>query len=335
MHHTKSSNYALNERSPLLGDVRNAIRLRHFSIRTEEAYVHWIKRYIYFFNVRHPQEMGVAEIRQFLTHLAIKDNVAPSTQNQARSALLFLYRHVLKCEIEKVDEVEQAKGRETLPVVFSPKEVKAVLEKMEGTNILRAKLLYGAGMRLIECLRMRVQDLDFDYDHITIRNGKGAKDRVTILPEPIKSHLLLHLKRVKLLHEEDVLNGFGTVHLPYALAKKYPNAAAEWKWQYVFPSSRLSVDPRSGLKQRHHADPSVLQKAVKKAIRKAGITKNAGCHTFRHSFATHLLENGYDIRTVQELLGHKDVRTTMIYTHVMNKGGKGVKSPLAFLEQAG
>ena len=311
----------------LLDRVRDAIRVKHYSIRTEQAYVNWIKRYIYFHNVRHPAEMGAAEVEAFLTHLAVNENVAASTQNQALSALLFLYREVLKKDPGPIDAL-RAKKPKRLPTVLTKDEVRRVLDHLSSTHQLMARLLYGSGLRLMECLRLRVKDLDFAQRAIIVRDGKGEKDRVTMLPESLVAPLQDHLRSVERLHEEDLARGFGAVYLPYALERKYPNANREWIWQYVFPSQRLSVDPRSGVVRRHHLDESGLQKAVRAAAQAAGMTKKVSCHTFRHSFATHLLENGYDIRTVQELLGHKSVRTTMIYTHVLNRGGLVVRSPL-------
>jgi integron integrase len=312
----------------LLDQVRESIRLRHYSLRTEESYVGWIRQFIVFHHMRHPTEMGQAEISQFLTHLAVKRRVTASTQNQALSALVFLYRHVLKKDLGDINPWEQAKRPQRLPLVFSRGEVRAVLSQLEGTEWLMASLLYGAGLRLMECLRLRVKDLDFEYRQIVVRDGKGQKDRVTPFPAALIEPLRQHLSKVKVLHEQDLKEGFGEVWLPDALCRKYPNAAKEWGWQYVFPSRKRSVDPRSVAVRRHHLDENTLQRAVSGAIRAAQLTKPGSCHTFRHSFATHLLEAGYDIRTVQELLGHQDVRTTMIYTHVMNKGGKGVLSPL-------
>jgi len=312
----------------LLDQVRYVIRVKHFSIRTEEAYVNWIRKFILFHNKRHPIEMGEHDVSQFLTYLAVKKRVAASTQNQALAAILFLYRDVLKKDLGWLDDVERAKRPGRLPVVFSKQEVDEILVRLEGTKWLMASLLYGSGLRLMECIRLRVKDLDFGYDQLVIRDGKGQKDRVTMLPLSLKEPLQRHLAKVKAIHEEDLRAGFGRVHLPFALNRKYPNAELEWGWQYVFPSSKRSKDPRTGIVRRHHIDESVLQRSVKVAIRAASITKHGSCHTFRHSFATHLLEDGYDIRTVQELLGHKDVSTTMIYTHVLNKGGKAVKSPL-------
>jgi integron integrase len=267
-------------------------------------------------------------VSRYLTHLAVNQKVTASTQNQALSALLFLYRNVLKRELGQFQDIEKAKRPQRLPMVFTREEVRAVLAQLEGTEWLMASLLYGAGLRLMECLRLRAKDLDFGYRQVAVRDGKGQKDRVTPLPEALIKPLQRHLERVKALHTADLKEGFGEVYLPDALARKYPNACREWGWQYVFPSSKRSVDPRSGAVRRHHQDENTLQRAVGAAVRRAGLIKPGSCHTFRHSFATHLLENGYDIRTVQELLGHQDVRTTMIYTHVMNKGGKGVRSPL-------
>jgi integron integrase len=298
------------------------------SYQTEKAYVDWIRRFIIFHNKRHPKEMGATEIRDFLAHLVNDRNVAPSTQNQALHALLFLYREVLQIELPLIGDLQPAKKSRRAPVVFTRDEVQAILSQMEGTKRMMASLLYGTGMRLIELLRLRVKDIDFQMNQITVRQGKGGKDRVTMLPQSLKGPLRQHLVKVKQAHEIDLREGFGNVELPYALEKKYPQAATEWKWQYVFPAPKRSIDPRTKIERRHHLDPSVLQKAVKEAMRKAGITKHGNCHTFRHSFATHLLEAGYDIRTVQELLGHADVSTTMVYTHVLNAGGLGVRSPL-------
>jgi len=302
--------------------------MRHLSLRTEDAYVAWIKRYILFHRKRHPAEMGEEEIRQFISDLAVNHRISASTQTVALSALLFLYRDVLKKELPYVSNIERAQRRRKLPVVFTRDEVRQVLTSLTGTQSLIGRILYGSGLRLMECLRIRVKDLDFTYGQITIRDGKGEKDRVTMLPESLRKSLERHLQKVKLLHEDDLDAGFGEVHLPYALGRKYPRAAREWRWQYVFPAGNRSIDPRSGLERRHHVSESAVQAAVKRAVSSAGLAKRGSCHTFRHSFATHLLEDGYDIRTVQELLGHKDVRTTMIYTHVLNRGGRGVRSPL-------
>jgi len=315
-------------KTKLLDQMRDVLRLKHLSLRTEEAYVSWVKRFILFHHKRHPADMGAPEIRAFLTHLAVHGKVAASTQNGALNALLFLYRHVLKQPFPALGEIERAKGPHRVPIVFTPGEVKAVLAQLSGTNYLMASLLYGAGLRLMECVRLRVHNLDFAYHQITVHDGKGARDRVTMLPRALAELLQRHLTTVKWLHEEELRAGYGDVYLPYAFARKEPHAGTSWLWQYVFPAAKRSVDPRSGIERRHHVSEAVLQRAVKHAIRQAGIQKRGSCHTFRHSFATHLLENGYDIRTVQELLGHKDVSTTMIYTHVLQRGGKGVRSPL-------
>jgi integron integrase len=314
--------------SLLLDQVRGQIRTLHYSLRTEEAYLKWIREFILFHGKRHPNQMGASEISRFLSHLATKRNVSASTQNQALSALLFLYRQVLDQPIEWVDNIERAKKPQRLPVVFRREEVKAVLNHLRGEMWLMAALLYGSGLRLMECLRLRVKDVDFVQSQLIVREGKGHKDRVTMLPASLVEPLTRQLERVKALHETDLREGYGSVYLPYALARKYPNAEKEWCWQYVFPASKRSVDPRTGRMQRHHIAETALQKAVRGAIIKAGINKPGSCHTLRHSFATHLLEDGYDIRTIQELLGHADVQTTMIYTHALSKGGKAVKSPL-------
>ena len=312
----------------LLDRVHAVARVRHLSSRTEQAYSDWIRRFILFHRKRHPEVMGAEEIRQFLSHLAVEGQVSASTQNVALCALLFLYRDVLEVELPYVAGVLRAKRPARVPVVFTRQEVERLLGSLSGTYALIAGLLYGSGLRLMEAVRLRVKDLDFEYAEILVRDGKGEKDRRTILPRPLREPLRRHLERVKLLHEKDLSEGFGEVYLPYALSRKYPNAAKEWAWQYVFPSSRLSADPRSGVTRRHHASADSVQREVKRAIRAAGITKHGGCHTLRHSFATHLLEDGYDLRTIQELLGHSDVRTTQIYTHVLNRGGRGVRSPL-------
>jgi integron integrase len=312
----------------LLEQVRNAIRLKHYSIGTEQAYTYWVKEFVLFHQKRHPSEMADAEVGQFLTHLAVKRKVAAATQNQAFSALLFLYGEVLNRPLDTVAEIRRAKRPSKLPLVFTRDEVRLLLRRLDGSKWLMASLLYGSGLRLMECLRLRVKDLDFGDAQVLVRDGKGQKDRVTMLPESLKEPLQRHLEKVKALHEKDLKAGFGEVYLPFALERKYPKASRQWGWQYVFPASKLSKDPRSEVIRRHHVDATVLQSAVKEAIRDAGIPKPGTPHTLRHSFATHLLEGGYDIRTVQELLGHKDVSTTMIYAHVLNKGGKGVKSPL-------
>ncbi len=312
----------------LLDQVREHIRVKHYSIRTEQAYLDWVKRFILFHDTRHPSEMGAPEVEAFLTHLAVSRNVSASTQNQALSAILFLYREVLGVELAWLDGVQRAKKPARLPVVLTTTEVRALLAQLEGTHWLMANLLYGAGLRLMECVRLRVKDVDFGMQQVLVRDGKGSKDRVTMLPAALVEPLKTHLERVKALHGHDLSAGFGDVYLPYALERKYPRAGREWGWQYVFPAKRRSTDPRSGKERRHHANEQALQRAVKQAVRASGMPKAASCHTFRHSFATHLLQSGYDIRTVQELLGHKDVSTTMIYTHVLNRGGRGVVSPL-------
>ena len=312
----------------LLDRVHSVARLRHLSLGTERAYSDWIRRFILFHKKRHPSEMGADEVRQFLSHLAVDGNVAASTQNVALCALLFLYRDVLQVELPYVDGIERAKRPTRVPVVFTRQEAERLLAQLSGTYGLIARLLYGSGLRLMEAVRLRVKDVDFEYMEILVRDGKGEKDRRTILPRPLSEPLRHQLERVRLLHEQDLREGFGEVYLPYALARKYPSAPKEWAWQYVFPSTKLSADPRSGIRRRHHASADSVQREVKRAIKAAGITKHGGCHTLRHSFATHLLEDGYDLRTIQELLGHSDVRTTQIYTHVLNKGGRGVRSPL-------
>ena len=312
----------------LLDQVRDKLRVKHYSIRTEQAYLGWIKRYIFFHGKRHPKDMGADEIEAFLTYLAVEGKVAASTQNLAKSALLFLYREVLEIQLPWLDNITQAKAPRRLPVVLTVSEVQNVLSHLSGTHLLIASLLYGGGMRLMEAVRLRVKDVDFVRREILVREGKGFKDRVTMLPEAVIAVLKTHLAKVKALHEEDLAQGYGEVYLPFALDKKYRNAGREWAWQYVFPSKNLSVDPRSGKTRRHHVDEKGVQRAVKQAVRDAELTKPATPHTLRHSFATHLLQSGYDISTVQELLGHSDVSTTMIYTHVLNKGGKGVVSPL-------
>lgn len=312
----------------LLDRVRDKIRVKHYSIRTETQYIQWIRRYIFFHGKRHPREMGAVEVEAFLTHLAVEGNVAASTQNQALSALLFLYREVLEIELPWLDNVTRAKQSQRLPVVLTRNEVRSVLDRMTGTYGLMASILYGTGMRLMECVRLRVKDVDFERGEILIRDGKGAKDRVTMLPGAVVPALRAHLQHRRALFDDDGRAGKATVYLPHALEQKYPNASTEWSWQYCFPSGSFSVDPRSGVERRHHLDEKLLQRAMKKAVQASGMTKLATPHTLRHSFATHLLEGGYDIRTVQELLGHSDVSTTMIYTHVLNKGGRGVTSPL-------
>lgn len=312
----------------LLDQVRHVLRRKHYSIRTEEAYVAWVRRFVLFHDKRHPRELGAAEVESFLTHLAVAGEVAASTQNQAYSALLFLYTEVLQQPFERPVVAARARQPQRMPTVLTREETQAVLSALSGVHQLMAKLLYGSGLRLLECLRLRVKDIDMPQHQLIVRDGKGGKDRVTMLADSLIPPLTEHLARVRLLHEQDTRNGYGHVFLPNALARKLPHAPREWRWQYVFPAERLSSDPRSGVVRRHHADESGLQKAVRRATELANINKRVSCHTFRHSFATHLLEDGYDIRTVQELLGHQDVKTTMIYTHVLNRGGRGVRSPL-------
>jgi integron integrase len=312
----------------LLDQVSDVARLRHLSLRTEQAYRSWIKRFILFHGKRHPRHLDAQAVRSFLTHLAVQERVAASTQNQAFNALLFLYKQVLKVEPPNITGVERAKHSKSLPVVFTREESNAVIAHLSGEERLIASLLYGSGLRLMEAVRLRIKDIDFSRNELTVRDGKGEKDRLTMLPQSLKPALAVQVEAVLRLHREDLKRGWGRVYLPYALERKYQNASAEFLWQYVFPARKTSVDPRSGMTRRHHVSEQNVQRAVKTALRLAGVRKNGSCHTFRHSFATHLLEGGYDIRTVQELLGHKDVRTNMIYTHVLNKGGKGVRSPL-------
>jgi len=311
----------------LLEQVRLAICARHYSNRTEKSYVDWMKRFIIFHHKRHPLEMGEAEINQFLTDLAVKKNVSASTQNQALSALLFLYQHVLKKELQWISPAVRAKKPKRLPSVLTKEEVKAIIERMEGTPKLVATLLYGAGLRLDECLKLRFKDIDFTKIQILVRDGKGQKDRITTLPASVKEPLLAHLRDVYRLHRKDLREGFGRVVLPFALAKKYPNADREWAWQWAFPAPTRYYDKEGKTERRHHLHETVVQKAMRRAVLEAGIGKQATPHVLRHSFATHLLEDGYDIRTIQELLGHSNLNTTMIYTHVLNKGGRGVRSP--------
>ena len=310
-----------------------AIRERHYSRRTEKTYWYWVRYFIFFHAKRHPAEMGAAEISAFLSWLATQRNVAAATQNQALSALLFLYKHVLGHDLPWLGDLVRAQRPVRLPTVLSEAEVRRVLEHTQGVGRLMVGLLYGAGLRQIECLMLRVKDVDFAYRQLVVRDGKGAKDRVTMLPESLVQPLQEHLGRVRSLHRRDVAEGFGAVWLPHALARKYPRAPREWGWQFVFPSANRSADPENGVIRRHHLHPDTLSRIVKRAAQRAGIIKPVSCHTLRHSFATHLLERGHDIRTVQELLGHSDVSTTMIYTHVMNKGARGVKSPLDRLEE--
>jgi integron integrase len=312
----------------LLDQVRQTARLKHFSLRTERAYAQWVYRFVVYHGKRHPREMGAREVQAFLTWLAVERDVAASTQIQALCALLFLYREVLRIDLPRIEEAVRARRSPRVPTVLTRDEVRAVMAQLTGVHALVAGLLYGGGLRLLEALRLRVKDIDFERRAVVVRQGKGDKDRITMLPERLREPLIAHLEKVRALHRRDLDDGFGAVTLPHALARKKLGAEKEWGWQYVFPSGRLSTDPRSGRRGRHHLSESSIQKAVGNAVRRAGIVKPAGCHTLRHSFATHLLEDGYDIRTVQELLGHADVRTTMIYTHVLNRGGRGVRSPL-------
>lgn len=312
----------------LLDQVRDAIRLKHYSYKTEQTYVGWIRRYILFHNKQHPKDMGGAEVEAFLTHLAVESHVSASTQNQALSALLFLYRYVLHQDLHGPIEAVRAKQSRYLPTVLTKAEVKDVLQNLSGSPGLVIQVLYGSGLRLNEGLRLRVKDLDFAQRQIVVRDAKGNESRVTMLPDSLIDPLHAHLQKVRRLHQNDLDQGYGSVYLPFALERKYPYADRSWLWQFVFPSLSRSKDPRSGVVRRHHLHESSVQRSLKQAVREAGIQKRVSCHTFRHSFATHLLENGYDIRTVQELLGHKDVKTTMIYTHVLNRGGRGVRSPL-------
>ena len=312
----------------LLEQVIARLRVKHYSLSTEKVYVDWIKRFVWFHGKRHPKELGAADVEAFLSHLAVERSVSASTQNQAKSALLFLYKEVLQLELPWLDNVTQAKAPKRLPVVMTENEVRAVLARLARAVWLIWSLLYGSGLRIMECLRLRVKDVDLERCEILVREGKGFKDRITMLPTSLVQSLKQQLERVKTLHDEDLLKGYGDVFMPMALDKKYPKAGKAWGWQYIFPSRNMSVDPRSGVVGRHHADDKTIQRAMKKAVTAAEVTKFATPHTFRHSFATHLLQSGYDIRTVQELLGHSDVSTTMIYTHVLNKGGRGVVSPL-------
>lgn len=313
--------------SLLLDQVRDQIRTLHYSIRTEDAYVQWVKQFVLFHKKRHPLEMGEGEVGEFLTYLATERNVSASTQNQALSALLFLYKMVLNRPLENLESLPRPKKPERIPVVFTRDEIRAVMAHIPGDQALMASLLYGSGLRLMECLRLRVKDVDFGQRHIVVRDGKGQRDRVTLLPTSVVGPLRRQIARVAEIHRQDLAEGFGRVYLPFALAKKYPNADLEPGWQYLFPASSRALDPRSQVERRHHEHEAVLQRAVRSAVRKAGVSKPGSCHTFRHSFATHLLENGSDIRTIQELLGHADVRTTMIYTHVLDRGPMGVRSP--------
>lgn len=324
----QTENTPASQPPKLLDQVRDRIRVKHYSIRTETQYVQWIRRFILFHGKRHPRDLGAPEVEAFLTHLAVEGNVAAATQNQALSALLFLYKEVLAIDLPWLNDVTRAKRPKRMPVVMTRDEVNAVLDRMAGVYGLMARLLYGTGMRLMECVRLRVKDVDFARREILIRDGKGAKDRVTMLPEAVVLPLQAHLQQRRALFDDDRQVDKADVYMPDALARKYPGSPTEWGWQYIFPSGSYSIDPRSGAERRHHLDEKLLQRAMKKAVQASGLAKPATPHTLRHSFATHLLEAGYDIRTVQELLGHSDVSTTMIYTHVLNKGGRGVTSPL-------
>jgi integron integrase len=318
-----------SDRAPrLLDQVRDAIRTKHYSFRTEKAYVGWIRRFIVFNGTRHPSELGAAEVARYLQHLAVQGRVAASTQNQAFSALIFLYGEVLHRKLEGLETVVRAKRPQRVPVVLSRSEVATLLRRMDGTPRLMCSLIYGAGLRLLECARLRVKDVDLDRGELTVRDGKGRKDRVTVLPSSLTAPLRAQLDRVGRQHQLDLAHGLGSVELPDALERKYPRAPWEPGWQWVFPATRFYDDPRSGRRRRHHLHETILQREFKVAVRLAGLTKPASCHTLRHSFATHLLESGYDLRTIQELLGHSDLNTTMIYTHVLNRGGRGVRSPL-------
>lgn len=327
---TSAANRPL-QKPKLLDQVRQHLRVLHYSIRTEDAYVNWIRRFILFHNKRHPIEMSEPEVEAFLTHLAVEGQVAASTQNQALAALLFLYNVVLERPLKERIDASRAKRPDRIPVVLSRDEVRAVLSHLTGNHHLMASLLYGSGLRLMECLRLRVKDVDFGQNHIVVRDGKGQKDRVVPLPTTLREPLKNQIERVRKLQATDIAEGFGRVYLPFALSEKYPNADRELGWQWVFPAPRRSIDPRTGITRRHHLAETALQKMVRGAVNRAGITKPASCHTLRHSFATHLLEASHDIRTVQELLGHKDVQTTMIYTHVLQSGPLGVRSPVDLL----
>ena len=315
--------------SALLEQLRQAIRVRHYSIRTEQAYLGWVRQFILFHDKRHPLSMGKNEISAFLNHLACTRHVAASTQNQALNALVFLYKAVLERPFGELEGMVRAKRPAKLPVVLTQVEVGRILSQLSGAQWLMASLLYGSGLRLLECLRLRVQDIDFPRRALCIRSGKGNKDRITTLSDELLPYLRRHLQQVRTLHRQDLAADCGAVYLPYALERKYPQANREWGWQYVFPARHCSIDPRSGRRRRHHYEASTLQKAIRTAVLNAGIHKPASCHSLRHSFATHLLERGADIRTVQEQLGHKDIKTTQIYTHVLQRGGNAVRSPLA------
>jgi len=313
----------------LLDQYRDTLRIKHYSPRTEDTYIAWVKNYILFHNKRHPKDMGIPEIEQFITHLATTQQVSASTQNQAFSAILFLYRHILHIELNEPPLAKLRPQRsKTIPTVLSKDEVKRLIASLTGTNKLIAQVMYGGGLRVMECMRLRVKDIDFDNRQIIVRDGKGENDRITTLPGSLIQSLQLHISYVKSLHEKDLADGYGSVYLPYALERKYKNTNKDWVWQYLFPAPQISTDKRTGITRRHHIHEAVIQKSIKEAARRANIDKHVTPHTLRHSFATHLLQNNYDIRTIQELLGHKDVKTTMIYTHVLQRGGLAVKSPL-------
>ncbi|MBW2154157.1 MAG: integron integrase [Deltaproteobacteria bacterium] len=318
----------------LMDEMHSVMRRRHYSIRTERSYSMWVKRYVAFHKMKSRADLrnGEKKIEQFLDHLAIELKVSPSTQNQAMNALVFLYKHVLNHTMDKSINAERAPKRINLPVVLTREETARIITLMTGVHQLVVKLLYGSGLRIIECLRLRVHDIDFEMKALVVRNGKGAKDRITTFPATLVEPLKSHLKRVKLIHEKDLNDGYGEVYLPHALARKYPKASKQWQWQYVFPAGRISTEPKTGVQRRHHLDPSPINKAIASAARQAGIDKRVTAHTFRHSFATHLLQRGTDIRTIQSLLGHKDISTTMIYTHVLRQGGEGIVSPLDDLD---
>jgi integron integrase len=315
-------------RPKLLEQVRNACRARHFSRRTEEAYVGWIRRYIHFHDKRHPGELGAAEVSAFLSDLAIRRNISTSTQNQAASGLLFLYREVLGIAVDPPQGVIRPRKPRRLPVVLTREEVAAVLRQLDGTKLVVAKLLYGSGLRLLEALQLRVKDIVIERRELQVRDGKGGDDRVTVLPEALRPDLVRHIERIADQHRRDLRRGAGWAELPTALGTKHRASGRDLAWQFVFPAARQHTDPVTGQRRRHHLHESAIQRSVADAVRRAGIRKRASCHTFRHSFATHLLEDGYDIRTIQELLGHKNVNTTLVYTHVLNRGGRGVRSPL-------
>lgn len=322
------SSFTPKNRPRLLDQLRNVIRLRHYSYRTEQSYAYWTRRFVHFHKLKHPAEMGETEVADFLSFLALDRNVAVATQDQALNALVFLYRHVLEKPLGDLPGVRRAKRPKRLPVVLSREEVQRILAQLKGLHRFTVSLLYGAGLRQTECLKLRIKDVDLERSEICVREGKGDKDRRTMLPESLVPYVKHAIERARRYHQVDLAEGLGETRLPYALARKYPNAGKEFAWQFLIPSYQRSIDPDGGVERRHHLSPDCLQRAIKQAVRQAGIAKLVSCHTFRHSFATHLLEDGYDIRTVQELLGHKDVSTTMIYTHVLNKGGRGVRSPL-------